>query len=71
MNDMMSLMCDINLHMSFHIIIKYSSKVDVIHTNGLDSDGTDSYGTLTVLGDIDFYPNGADIQPSCPGAGNK
>lgn len=36
--------------------------VEVIHTNA------DSLGTLTQLGDVDYYPNGGRQQPGCDAA---
>ncbi|XP_059488377.1 pancreatic lipase-related protein 2-like isoform X2 [Neocloeon triangulifer] len=36
--------------------------VDVIHTNGRDKY---SLGLMTPVGDVDFYPNGGQEQPSC------
>ncbi|CAL4104908.1 unnamed protein product, partial [Meganyctiphanes norvegica] len=45
--------------------------VDVIHTNGGEGVGviraffTSTYGYLTPLGHVDFYPNGGRMQPGC------
>lgn len=44
--------------------------VDVIHTDGgssiLGPTNVAHFGTLKVLGDVDFYPNGGGNQPGCP-----
>ena len=46
-----------------------ASFVDVLHTHG--KDGPLIYGTLKVLGHMDFYPNGGGWQPGCSGRRNS
>lgn len=41
-----------------------ASFVDVIHTNG-QGGLVMNYGSMRALGDMDFYPNAADVQPGC------
>ena len=46
-----------------------ASFVDVLHTHG--KDGPINYGTMKVLGHMDFYPNGGGYQPGCTGRRNS
>ena len=40
-----------------------ASFVDITHSHG--KDGPIVYGTLRVMGHMDFYPNGGGWQPGC------